>query len=165
MTRPHPLELSGAEFEELAREAASLIARHLDALPETSSVFSPDAGEFARSLAEPAPETGVARAELLRLLFERVIPRSFNTAGPGYVAYIPGGGLPESAVAEMIAAATNRYAGVFAAAPGLAQLEENVLRWFCETVGFPREARGILTSGGSLANFSAIVTARRERLP
>jgi aromatic-L-amino-acid decarboxylase len=55
--------------------------------------------------------------------------------------------------------------GVWLAAPGLSQLEANVVRWFCDIVGYPAAARGMLTSGGSLANFSAIVTARRERLP
>jgi aromatic-L-amino-acid/L-tryptophan decarboxylase len=94
-----------------------------------------------------------------------VIPKSFNTAGPGYLAYIPGGGLPHSAVADLISDAVNRYVGVFEAAPGLAQLEANVVRWFADLAGFPPEARGVLTTGGSLANFSALVAARRDRLP
>ncbi len=55
--------------------------------------------------------------------------------------------------------------GVFAAAPVLAQLEANVVAWFAEIVGYPAGARGFLTSGGSLANFSGLVTARRELLP
>src|SRR5262249_27093279 len=59
----------------------------------------------------------------------------------------------------------NRYMGIWAAAPGLAQIEANVLRWFCDIVGYPSSAKGLLTTGGSLANFSAVVTARRERLP
>src|SRR5262249_15348087 len=40
-----------------------------------------------------------------------------------------------------------------------------VVRWFCDLAGYPPEARGILTSGGSLATFSALVAARRDRLP
>jgi aromatic-L-amino-acid decarboxylase len=55
--------------------------------------------------------------------------------------------------------------GVFYAAPALAQLEANVVAWFSEIVGYPESARGLLTSGGSLANWTALVTARRERLP
>src|SRR5262249_46775075 len=121
--------------------------------------------ELARSLAEPLPREAQPYAELLELLFERVIPKSFNTAGPGYLAYIPGGGLPHSAVADLIADATNRYVGGFAAAPGLAQIEANVVRWFCQMVGYPVVSGGVLTSGGSISNFSALVTARRERLP
>jgi aromatic-L-amino-acid decarboxylase len=68
-------------------------------------------------------------------------------------------------VADFVADAVNRYVGVFAAAPGLAQLESNVISWFGEIVGYPEGFRGILTSGGSLATFSAIVAARRDRLP
>jgi aromatic-L-amino-acid decarboxylase len=98
-------------------------------------------------------------------LFDRVVPVSYNTAGPGYLAYIPGGGLLQTAVADLIAGAVNRYVGVWLAAPGMVQLEANVIRWFCDVAGYPPEAGGFLTSGGSLANFSAVVTARRTRLP
>jgi aromatic-L-amino-acid decarboxylase len=51
------------------------------------------------------------------------------------------------------------------AAPGLVQIEANVGRWLCEMVGYPASALGLLTTGGSMANFIALVTARRERLP
>src|SRR5262249_38395003 len=144
--------------------AAERILKHIASLPEQPSADVEGGAALARSLAEPLPETGTDAEELLDLLFERVIPKSFNTAGPGYLAYIPGGALPQSAVADLVSAAPNRYVGVFAAAPGVAQLEANVCRWFCDLAGLPVGARGILTSGGSLATFSAIVAARRDRL-
>jgi aromatic-L-amino-acid decarboxylase len=160
------LELSSADLKRLVEEALARIGEHIDSLPEQPSWNTERGSELARSLIEKAaPESGTAPAELLDLLFDRVIPVSFNTAGPGYLAYIPGGGLLQSAVADLIADCVNRYVGVWAAAPGLAQIEANVVSWFCEIVGYPAAARGILTSGGSLANFSAVVTARRERLP
>ena len=59
----------------------------------------------------------------------------------------------------------NRYVGVYAPAPALVQLETNVVRWFARAVGYPSSAGGVLTSGGSLANFSAVVAARHEKLP
>lgn len=146
-------------------EAMARIVPHILSLPEQPANGNEGAVEVARSLVEPIPWRGTPLPELLDLLFERAIPRSFNSAGPGYLAYIPGGGLFHTAVADLIADAVNRYTGVFAAAPALSQLEANVLAWFAEIVGYPREARGILTSGGSLAAFTAIVTARRNRLP
>src|SRR6185312_7746451 len=121
--------------------------------------------KLARSLRAPLPERGQPFEKLLRLLFGRVIPASFNTASPGYLAYIPGGGVFHSAVADLIADATNRYVGVWIAAPGLSQIEENVIQWFCGMLGLPPGAGGILTTGGSLANLIAVITARRERLP
>jgi aromatic-L-amino-acid/L-tryptophan decarboxylase len=159
------LELSGDALARLIDAARDQIVRHIGSLARQPSANAEGQAELTRSLAEPLPRKGRPYEELLDFLFERVIPKSFNTAGPGYLAYIPGGGLPHSAVADLIADATNRYVGVFAAAPGLAQIEANVVRWFCEIVGYPNSAGGILTSGGSLSNFSALVTARGERLP
>ncbi len=159
------LELTGEALRRLIDEAAERIVAHVDSLPDQPSADTAGGAELARALVEGLPEIGTPAGELLDLLFQRVIPKSFNTAGPGYLAYIPGGGLPQSAVADLVADATNRYVGVFAAAPGLAQLESNVVRWFCDLAGFPRSAQGILTSGGSLATFSALVAARRDRLP
>ena len=159
------LELQGEPLRRLIEQATERILAHIESLPRQPSADTAGGAELARSLAEDLPETGTAVEALLDLLFDRVIPKSFNTAGPGYLAYIPGGGIPHSAVADLIADSVNRYVGVFAAAPGLAQLEENVVRWFCRIAGLPPSARGVLTSGGSLANFSAMVAARSDRLP
>src|SRR5258706_1957318 len=159
------LELSSEELRRLIEAATDRILEYIESLPRQPSASPEGGAELARSLREPLPETGRPAGELLDLLFDKVIPKGFNTAGPGYLAYIPGGGIPHAAVADLIADTTNRYVGVFAAAPGLAQIETNVVSWFSQIVGYPAAARGILTTGGSLANFSAVVTARRERLP
>jgi len=168
MTDRFPLEPSGAEMRRLVEAAMEWIVDHVESLPEQPSADVEGAVEVARALASPLPQEGTPFPDLLALLFERAVPKSFNTAGPGYLAYIPGGGLFASALADLIAASVNRYVGVFAAAPALSQLEADAVAWLAEIVGYPTGAggaRGILTSGGSLANFSAVVTARREKLP
>ena len=83
---------------------------------------------------------------------------------PGYLAYIPGGGLYPAALADFIADTTNRYTGVWQAAPALVQLEANALDWLRDWMGFPAEARGLFTTGGSMATFNAIVCARERHL-
>ena len=162
---PRVLELSSAEMQRLVAAAMERICDHVETLPGQPAAVAQGGRELARSLREPMPDAGSPFEELLELLFERAVPTSFNTASPGYLAYIPGGGIFHAALADLISDATNRYVGVFAAAPGLVQLEANVLRWFCDLVGYPESAGGILTSGGSLANFSAVVAARDTRLP
>ncbi len=162
----YPLELSHTAMRRLVDEAMERIVAHIESLPEQAASDVAGGAELARSIAETEPpETATSTAELLDLVFDRLATKSFNTAGPGFVAYIPGGGLFHAAVADLIADSINRYTTVFAAAPGLTQLEINVVHWFKRMVGFPIEAGGFLTSGGSLANFSALVTARCERLP
>lgn len=165
MSHDHPLELSGDEMRRLVEAAMERIARHVDTLPEQPASSTEGGLRLARSLAEPLPKRGTPFPKLLDLLFDRAVPRSLNTAGPGYLAYVPGGGLLHSAIADLIADSVNRYVGLFGSAPGLGQIEANVLAWFREIVGYPPEAGGILTSGGSLSALTALITARHERLP
>lgn len=161
----YPLEPSASEMRALVAAATERIVAHIESLPTQPAMNVEGATEFARTLVEPLPTEGRPYEELLDFLFDEAIPRSFTAAGPGYLAYVPGGGLFHSAIADLIANAVNRYVGVCAAAPALVQLEANVVRWFCEIVGLPRGSGGVLTSGGSLANFTGIVTARKAMLP
>lgn len=83
-----------------------------------------------------------------------------NPASGGHMGYIPGGGLYPSALGDYIAAISNRYAGIFYAAPGAVRLENMLVQWMCDLMEYPKNAIGNLTSGGSIANLVAIVTAR-----
>jgi len=159
-----PLEPDAVQMRELVDAAMRRIVAHIESLPSQPAVNVEGATDYAHTLIEPLPQHGELLEKLLDSLFDDYIPRSFNAAGPGYLAYIPGGGLFHSAVADLIANAVNRYVGVCAAAPALVQLEANVVRWFCEIVGYGKGSGGVLTSGGSLANLIAVVTARRELL-
>jgi len=159
------LEIDTQTLRAWVDAAMERIVEHLRTLAAQPAGYLGDPGPPPAGLAGPMPEEGSEMAPLLDLFFNRVVPTSFNTAGPGYLAYIPGGGLLHSAVADLIADAVNRYVGVWAAAPFVAQIETDVVRWFADMLGLPSSARGLLTTGGSLANFTALVTARRERLP
>ncbi len=161
----HPLELPPDEMRALVGAALDRIVAHIESLPRQAVSDTRGGFELAHSLVEPMPEAGAPVSGLLDLIFDRAVKPTYNTASPGYLAFIPGGGLFHAAVADLIAESINRYSSVFAAAPALAQLEANVIAWFCQIAGYPPEARGTLTSGGSLANWTALVTARRERLP
>src|SRR4029078_1862774 len=121
------------------------------ALPEQRMHTMTGGKKLARWLREPLPEEGAALDKLLTLLFSRVIPATLNTASPGYLAYIPGGGLFHAAVADLVTLSIHRYVALFAAAPGVCQLEANVVAWFAAIVGLPEKSGGLLTAGGSMA--------------
>lgn len=159
-----PLEPDAGEMRRLVDEAMQRIVTHIESLPSQPASNVEGATDFAKTLIEPLPREGTPYGQLLDFLFDEAIPRSFNAAGPGYLAFIPGGGIFHAAVAGLIADVVNRYVGVCAAAPALVQLEANVVRWFCEIVGFGKGSGGVLTSGGSLANLTALIAARRTIL-
>jgi glutamate/tyrosine decarboxylase-like PLP-dependent enzyme len=111
------------------------------------------------------PDEGRAPEEALAYLAACVDAPGITTASPRFMGYIPGGGLFHSALGDFLAAASNKYAGFASAAPGAVRMENALLAWLAEVVGYPPEAAGTLTSGGSIANLTAIVAARDARDP
>ena len=70
-----------------------------------------------------------------------------GTATAAHLAYIPGGGIYHSAVGDFLAAVSNKYAGVFFAGPGAVRMENLLLRWVADLVGYPAEAAGSIGLG------------------
>jgi glutamate/tyrosine decarboxylase-like PLP-dependent enzyme len=120
---------------------------------------------FAIRLEPEFAEGGRPAEEALAFLGTCVDAPGITTASPRFMGYIPGGGLFHSALGDFLAAASNKYAGFASAAPGAVRMENAILAWLAEVVGYPPDAAGTLTSGGSLANLTAIVAAREARDP
>ena len=144
--------------------AVDLALAHVASLPDQPARGAAPTPDELRALLEPMPEEPHDPRPLLERVVREWVPRSFTTAGPGYLAYVPGGGLPTAALADLVAGLTNRFVGVWAAAPLLARLEVTALRWLLDEFAFPRTARGVFTSGGSLANLVALACAREKLL-
>lgn len=160
----HKLEPCAEEMQLLIEKAADLVVKYLSNISNEPASNITNLEPHLTAISQPISEKGIDLEEVLSLIDKHVIRCSLNTSGGTYQAYIPGGGVFAAAVGEFIAAATNRYVGVWGAAPIAVEVETSVIRWLCKEVGFPKSAKGILTSGGSLANFSAIVTARETLL-
>ncbi|MFL5509689.1 MAG: pyridoxal phosphate-dependent decarboxylase family protein [Gemmatimonadaceae bacterium] len=96
----------------------------------------------------------------LSVLDREVVRPGGHPASPGYLAYIPGGGLYQSALGDYLAAVSDKYAGVFFAGPGAVRMENMLIRWVADLAGYPATAAGNIASGGSIANLIAITTAR-----
>jgi len=148
----------------MADDVVTRCLEHIAALPDQPSCGNVDAAALCQSMREPVPEQGTALGPLLDRLFADWVPRSFTASGPGYLAFIPGGGVFPAALADFITDTTNRYTGIWQAAPALVQLEANALDWLRDWMDFPAEARGLFTSGGSMATWNAILCARERHL-
>ena len=161
---PADLEFSADDMRRMSRAVTDRAIDHIANLPAQPACGDVGVDDVARRLREPAPEDPSSLDPLLDALFDEWIPRSFTAPGPGYLAYIPGGGLFPAALADFIADTTNRYTGVWQAAPLLVQLEANALEWLRDWMDFPNTTRGLFTTGGSMANFNAILCARERHL-
>jgi aromatic-L-amino-acid decarboxylase len=161
---PPDLEFSSADMRAMAEAVVRRSIEHIASLSAQPVCGDVDARDLCLALREPAPEEASALDPLLDVVFEQCVPRSFNAAHPGYLAFIPGGGVFPAALADFIADATNRFTGVWMAAPALVQLEATALDWLRDWMGFPDTARGLFTTGGSMATFNALLCAREKHL-
>lgn len=111
-------------------------------------------------LGDQISEDGEEIHSLLQKIDDRIDKPGIAAAGGGHLGYIPGGGVFPGALGDYLAAVGNKYAGVFFGGPGAVRLENSLIRWMADLIGFPKEAAGNLTSGGSMANLIGLVTAR-----
>jgi aromatic-L-amino-acid decarboxylase len=160
----YPLEPSTDQVRAMLEAATDSVAEFLDSLPSAPAAGLEGGEELARRLRGPVPAQGAPFADLLPVIREAAA-KGLDTTGPGYLAYIPGGGLVAAAVADLLANTLNRFTGMWHPTPAMVQMEWNVIRWLADVFGYPPEARGVLTSGGSMANLSALLTARKAHLP
>lgn len=97
---------------------------------------------------------------LLEIIKHGVDIPGLNPASGGHLGYIPGGGIYTSALGDYLADIFNKFAGLYYAGPGAVKMENTLIRWMCEIMGFPKQSLGNLTSGGSIANLIAVTSAR-----
>jgi aromatic-L-amino-acid decarboxylase len=154
-----PLEPAAEEMRALTQSVLDLLIDSITRLDESPASLNDPSAELLAELASAPPEAPGDFDALLELT-QRAAEQSYQTAGPSYLAYIPGGGIFTSALATFLAAGMNRYTGKASTAPALVALEESVLRWMCDLFGMPAGSQGLLTTGGSLSNLIGLVAAR-----
>ena len=159
-----PLEPDSEERRTLGLEALDHALTFLDGIEEAPSL-RPAAEALSRPLQPEFCESGRDPAFVFDYIGECIERPGIATTSPRFMGYIPGGGLFHSALGDMLAAASNKYSGFAPAAPGAVRIENACIAWLASIVGFPSGAAGTLTSGGSMANLTAIVAAREARDP
>jgi len=152
------LDPSAAERGDMLDQTVAYTESFLNDLPGLRAFIAEDG--HSQQLVQPFSEEPGDFTALLKLLADAVDHEGINAASGGQMGYIPGGGMYPSALGDFMAGVFNRYAGVSFASPGAVKLEQQLVRWMADVVGFPVTSGGDLTSGGSIANLTAIVAAR-----
>jgi len=149
------LEPQESERDLINKSVFDHLNNFLEALEE-SPAYNPNLGQ---SKSNTFSDDGITIDEAIHegLDIDRL---GINPASGYHLGYVPGGGIYTSALGDFWAAVTNRYAGVFYANPGSVRIENELIQWMCQLVGYDPQAGGNLTSGGSIANLTAIVVAR-----
>ena len=119
-----------------------------------------DPAEMRSRLGGPPPEQAGDYGAVLARVVTDVLPYASRTDHPGYFAFVPSFTTWPAALAELTAAAANPYCGAWMESAGAAQVELEVIDWFRMWLGMPAGTAGVLVTGGSAANLTALLVAR-----
>lgn len=148
----------------LLTSVAGRAARYLEDIQDRRVSPSSAAVTALAGFEEAFPESPTEPDQVVRMLDELGSPATMGIAGPRFFGFVIGGSLPAALAANWLAAAWDQNAGVFAATPISAVLEEVSLRWLLDVLNLPAGCAGAFVTGATVANFSALAAARHAVL-
>lgn len=154
-------DLPPEDFRTLGYHVVDMIADHLRTINDVRVFPESTADEVAAVFDEPVPDQGQAPRAVVNAFTEQILPHTTHLGSPRYFAFVNGSGTMMSILGDAMASALNMNTGGWKASPAATEIEKRTLAWLSELIGYAPEAGGILTSGGTMANVTAIATALR----
>ncbi len=163
-SRPGPtgsaLDPSRERIVEMGMAAVEWVAGYLESirdLPVTPQISS---AQLRSLLAEPLPAEGREFGRLLEVFATVIAPGTRHHGHPRFFGYVSAPGTAVASVADLLASALNANLPAWRSAPAPVELERLTIDWIKEALGCAPGADGLLMSGGSMANFTALAAAR-----
>lgn len=162
MSKSNPrLELSKEEMKSLGYEIVDAIVDHHLTQDKKLPVAVGTRAEMDSIFLEEAPEKGMDAQKVLDFVLKNVMANSTLLSHPKAFSFVPGPSNYVSVMADALATGFNVFSGGWSASPAAAELEIITIQWLLKIFGFPKKkGGGIFTSGGSMANLTALTTAR-----
>ncbi len=126
-------------------------------------VWQPIPEPVKAALTRPLPRTGQRHEAVYEEFKRHILPYPLGNLHPKFWGWVIGTGTPFGMLAELLAAGMNPNLGGGEHVANY--VEAQVLDWCKQLLGYPAEASGLLTSGGSMANLVGLTVARQARAP
>ncbi len=149
---------------EILQLVAGRAGRYLEEIRERGVAPSADAVAALDGFVEALPECPTTPADVIAMLDDLGSPATMGIAGPRFFGFVIGGSLPAALGANWLATAWDQNAGLFAATPISAVLEEVSLTWLVDALRLPAGCGGAFVTGATVANFTALAAARHAVL-
>jgi len=156
------LDVTDDALREISSETAKLVFEYLTTISERPVRAENYAGKTTESIDAELSAEGVP---LDRLLTEcrTVMDLSRHNGHPRFFGYVASPSTPIGAYADLIASALNANITCWRSGPAGTEIERMVVRWLGSLISYDRDAKGLLTSGGSMANMIALLVANRRK--
>lgn len=160
-------------FSEFAVRWAEVLGQHFDGVERRNGPvlnWNPPPENIAaahRWLDQAGPELGNVAALSQRFgeLIGSILARGHNLHHPRYVGHQVPASIPIAALFDAVGSATNQVMAIYEMGPWATAVERAMIERVGEVLGLARGTfAGLITNGGSLANFTGLLTARNMAL-
>jgi aromatic-L-amino-acid decarboxylase len=156
------LDVSDEALNKISSEATRLVCEYLKTISERPVRAENYAGKTLESIDVELSAEGVPLEQLIAEC-RRVMDLSRHNGHPRFFGYVASPSTPIGAYADLIASALNANITCWRSGPAGTEIERMVVRWLGSLIGYDSDAKGLLTSGGSMANMIALLIASRRK--
>lgn len=152
-------------FEEYLQEAVKIVADHIQNIAESPVIPEISPKELYAKIPHTLPMEGVGIEQTLAEFRETIVPYSTRIGHPRFLAWIVTSPAPAGTIGEILNIGLNQVPLAFKGSPSASITEDIVLQWFGQLFGYPQGHGGVLVSGGTMANLTALTVAREVHAP
>lgn len=156
------LDISQEALDEISSRAAALVSEYFATIREQPVLAPNYAGKTKEAINIELPREGRPLDELLDEC-RTVMNLSRHNGHPRFFGYVASPATPIGAYADLIASALNANITCWRSGPAGTEIEQLVARWLGSLIRYDDNAKGLLTSGGSMANMIALLIASRRK--
>jgi aromatic-L-amino-acid decarboxylase len=157
-----PLELDPETMRRLGYRAVDLLVERAATLGEAPAWRGATRAEMEERLRERPPASPQDADEIFAQIARDVLPYAGHHDHPRFFAFVPSCPTWPGVLGDLLASGVNTFAGTWLQSAGVSTVELVVIDWFRQWLDWPPETSGILVSGGSQANFTALACARES---
>ena len=156
------LDITEESLQKLSAHATDLVLEYLTTINERPVRAENHAGKTLAAIGTELSSEGRPLDQILNDC-RTIIDLSRHNGHPRFFGYVASPSTPVGAYADLIASALNANITCWRSGPAGTELERMVVRWLGALINYDRDAKGLLTSGGSMANMIALLIAHRRK--
>ncbi len=159
------LDPASDELRRWADGVVDFVVRYGEGLRERRVAPHTTSAEIRAAFERALPEHGAPFADVLAEVEQKLLPFLRHNGHPRMFGYVQSPGFAVANLADLVASTLNANLTAWRSSPGGVEIEQLAIEWIREMLGLPRAGGGLFVSGGSLANLTALIVARRVKAP
>ena len=148
------------DARELAHQVIDDIVDYLSTVRERPA-WQPVPDGVKHALDQDLPRDGAPLRNVYQEFKDNILPYPTGNLHPGFFGWVMGNGTFTGVIADALMATMNAHVAGYD--QSAAVVERKVIAWLAELVGFPKNASGLLVTGGTMANLNGLAVARNGK--